>query len=644
MATLCFLTSQRSNHFVNELLTAVAKAVAQEGADVSFAEEYFPEFDDTTVYVVVPHEFFALAPDAGGPTSKHLSRTIGFCVEQPGTPWFEETCRYARSLAAVVDIRASVVTHLRARGLAAEHFQLGYSSEWDHWNRDESAARPVDVVYLGSAEGRRNRLLAGYAETLWPRQVRLLIPPEAPKTAPLANFLLGEAKYRQLRAAKCLINMHRTGADRLEWVRVLESICNGCVVVSEHSIDLDPLIPGEHLLSAKAENIALLADHLLDDEARLAEMRLGAYDFVRSELPMAPAAQRLIAMAEGVVEKPARAFWTRGVSALFTPPQVSTPDPIVEAVRAELQPVRSALKRLAVETDQARRELAALAASRGRPRGGEIAPRVIVETPAYRAASPRVSVGVSLHNYEASVVDALASVAASDYTDYEIVVVDDCSTDGSVAAVETALEQRPWIPSVLLAHPMNQGLGRTRNAINEHARGEFVFVLDADNTIFPTTLGRLVDALERDPMAMFAFGILAAERAGAAHGLLSEQPWDPRRLATDNYIDAMTLIRRGRLIELGGFSEDPRLVGFEDYDLWCRLAEEGEYGVQVPEILGRYRLSEDSMLSLTLIDTTVARSLIRAHAPTVMGPTGAPPESLPPAGVLVARPVAAHEA
>jgi len=641
VATLCFLTSRRSNHFVNELLSAVAKAVAQEGADVAVAHERFPPFDDATVYVVVPHEFFALAQDAGGPTPWHLDKTIGFCVEQPGTPWFEETCRYSRSLGAVVDIRASVVPELRARGLAAEHFQLGYSSEWDHWNRDESVARPIDVLYLGSAEGRRDRLLAGYAGTLWPRQARLLIPPEAPKTGPLANYLVGEAKYRQLREAKILLNMHRTGADRLEWVRVLESICNGCVVLTEHSLDLAPLAAGEHLVSARAENLALLADHLLDDETRLAEMRVAAYDFVRSELSMAPAAQRLIAIAEEVVRR-RRLFRSRGSTVLPVALPPGTPNAIVEAVRAELKPVRSALKRLAIETDHTRRQLEALNSPRAASGRNEAGLRVVAETPAYRAAQPRVTVGVSLHNYERKVVDALNSVAASDYGDYEVVVVDDCSSDGSLAAVETLLLERPWIPAVLLEHTLNRGLGRTRNAISAHARGDFVFVLDADNAIYPSALGRLVDALERDPAAMFAFGILACERAGVPDGLISAQPWDPARLETDNYIDAMALVRRERLIDLGGFSEDHRLVGFEDYDLWCRVAEQGEYGVQVPEILGRYRASADSMLSLTLIDTTVARSLIRAHAPTVMGPRGPSPESLPPADVLLAKPAASR--
>ena len=633
MATLCFLTSRRSNQFANELLWAVAKAVADEGAEVAFAYDCFPPFDDDTVYVVVPHEFFALAPAAGGPTPWHLTRTIGFCVEQPGTIWFEESCRYAHSLGAVVDIRASVVPELRTRGLSAEHFQLGYSREWDAWGRDESVARPVDVLYLGSAEGRRDRLLAGYASTLWTRQARLLVPPEAPKTAPLANYLMGEAKYRQLQGAKCLLNMHRTGAHRLEWVRVLESICNGCVVVTEHSLDIAPLVAGEHLVSARAESLALLADRLLDDQARLTEMRLAAYDFVRSELSMAPGAQRLIAIAGDVARR--RALRTRR---LPEPVLIDAPNQIVEAVRAELKPVRSALKRLAIETDQVRRHLDALESPQA-ARDGDQAARVVDQTPAYGEARPRVTVGVSLHNYERAVVEALSSVAASEYRDYEVVVVDDRSKDGSVAAVREFLHQRPWLPCVLAQQPVNRGLGATRNAITEQARGEFVFVLDADNAVYPTALGRLVDALDRDPAAMFAFGILAGERAGTPDGLISAQPWDPGRLVVDNYIDAMALLRRERLMEMGGFSEDPRLVGFEDYDLWCRLAEHGDYGVQVPEILGRYRVSADSMLSLTLIDTTVARSLIRAHAPSIMGPAGPSPESLPPAEALLASPV-----
>jgi GT2 family glycosyltransferase len=66
-------------------------------------------------------------------------------------------------------------------------------------------------------------------------------------------------------------------------------------------------------------------------------------------------------------------------------------------------------------------------------------------------------------------------------------------------------------------------------------------------------------------------------------------PWEPERLKNDNWIDAMVLIRRARLLELGGYSTDPRLAGWEDFDLWCRCAQAGGYGVHVAQVLAWHR-------------------------------------------------------
>ena len=55
---------------------------------------------------------------------------------------------------------------------------------------------------------------------------------------------------------------------------------------------------------------------------------------------------------------------------------------------------------------------------------------------------------------------------------------------------------------------------------------------------------------------------------GEPHTLRSFSPWEPGRLAEANYIDAMSPLRRQELRELGGYTEDPRLLGWEDYDLW----------------------------------------------------------------------------
>jgi hypothetical protein len=99
--------------------------------------------------------------------------------------------------------------------------------------------------------------------------------------------------------------------------------------------------------------------------------------------------------------------------------------------------------------------------------------------------------------------------------------------------------------------------------------------------------------------------------------LLGSQPWEPTRLRWGNYIDALALLRRDELVALGGYTEDIRLYGWEDYDLWCRAAAHGLRGVHVPEILARYASGEHSMLSLTNIDDTEARALLRLRYPAV---------------------------
>ena len=151
-----------------------------------------------------------------------------------------------------MDIYPDAVRALARAGVDAEHFRLGYSGFWDRWDRDESGERPVDVLHLGAVNARRLRALAGFAGTLWPHRTRLLIPPEKPKTRERADFLLGEAKWECLRSAKILLNLHRQESAYFEWVRVLEGISNGCVLVSEHSPDCAPLVPGEHFVAGRS--------------------------------------------------------------------------------------------------------------------------------------------------------------------------------------------------------------------------------------------------------------------------------------------------------------------------------------------------------------------------------------------------------
>ena len=132
-------------------------------------------------------------------------------------------------------------------------------------------------------------------------------------------------------------------------------------------------------------------------------------------------------------------------------------------------------------------------------------------------------------------------------------VVDDASTDGSAAVIEAELSRYPWLPVQLIVRGRNRGLAAARNLAARHARGEYVFILDADNFVYPHALGRLVDALDRDPGASFAYGILEVFTSQGATDLKSWLDWDPQRLRYGNFVDAMSMIRRSALEEAGGY-------------------------------------------------------------------------------------------
>jgi glycosyltransferase involved in cell wall biosynthesis len=161
-------------------------------------------------------------------------------------------------------------------------------------------------------------------------------------------------------------------------------------------------------------------------------------------------------------------------------------------------------------------------------------------------------------------------------------------------------------------------LPAARNAAVDFARGKYLFVLDSDNAVFPNGLGHLVQALDADPGASFAYGILACFKDDRPFAIMSCFPWEPKRLRLGNYIDAMALFRAEIVRGMGGYSTDRRLYGWEDYDLYCRLAEYGHRGRFLERIVASYTSSDTSMLAITNVSWTSAYMALKEHAPRLM--------------------------
>jgi len=210
--------------------------------------------------------------------------------------------------------------------------------------------------------------------------------------------------------------------------------------------------------------------------------------------------------------------------------------------------------------------------------------------------TPPVTVTISLYNYQDFIVRCLESVKSQTMEALDLIVVDDCSKDGSLQTAKAWLDANAsrFARCVLLRPRKNQGLGATRNTAFHHARTRYVFVLDADNLLYPRCIERLWAALEHCA-ASFAYCYL--EKFGSVTALQNLKPWDPAKLQYGNTIDAMVLMRRDAWEKVGGYATQMPCLGWEDFDLWFRLAKISGWGVLVPEILARYRTHSQSMLA-----------------------------------------------
>ncbi len=148
---LCLVSADGGSAFMAELLEVVADAVRTAGGRARTVIGGYPRPEPDTVYVVIPHEYFVVTPDAGFPSAELCRRTIGFCVEHPGTATFERTAGLVGGLGGAVDIDSGSAAELRRRGVPVEHFQLGYSPLWDMWGGDLDSRRDIDLTYLGTA-------------------------------------------------------------------------------------------------------------------------------------------------------------------------------------------------------------------------------------------------------------------------------------------------------------------------------------------------------------------------------------------------------------------------------------------------------------------------------------------------------------
>jgi len=204
--------------------------------------------------------------------------------------------------------------------------------------------------------------------------------------------------------------------------------------------------------------------------------------------------------------------------------------------------------------------------------------------------TPAVSVLMPVYDAEAYLAEALESILAQTFGDFELIAVDDGSRDGSLAILESTAARDPRLHVIARPHA---GIVSARNAALGVAQGQWLAVMDADDVAHPERLARQVAYLRSHP---------EISALGAEVEIIDPEGWPIRRLNVplehaaidaalmrgrgDALVHPVATFRRKALLAAGGYREGYDSV--EDLDVYLRLAEHGRLA-NLPETLLRYR-------------------------------------------------------
>ena len=181
-------------------------------------------------------------------------------------------------------------------------------------------------------------------------------------------------------------------------------------------------------------------------------------------------------------------------------------------------------------------------------------------------SAPKVTLYITNHNYGRFIEQAIESVLRQSMQDFELIIIDDGSTDHSREIIERYVGH----PKIVPIFQQNKGLNVSNNIALRAARGRYIMRLDADDWLDENALSVMAGALDRDRDLGLVFpDYYMVDEAGHVLELVRRHDFQDVTLMDQPAHGACTLIRRKCLLELGGYDESLRCQ--DGYDLWIRF-------------------------------------------------------------------------
>ncbi|MBQ7380196.1 MAG: glycosyltransferase [Clostridia bacterium] len=203
----------------------------------------------------------------------------------------------------------------------------------------------------------------------------------------------------------------------------------------------------------------------------------------------------------------------------------------------------------------------------------------------------KISVLMGIYNCEKTLAEAIESVLAQTERDFELILCDDGSTDGTYALAQEYARRDARI--VLLRNSFNQGLNQTLNRCLAHAKGTYIARMDGDDRCVSCRFAVQLAFLEQHPEYAFVSSAMTMFDEQGAWGRTYPKPIPlARDFKRDTpFSHAPAMIRRAAIEAVQGYSVSDKLLRVEDFHLWAKLYAKGYYGYNLQEPL--YLVRED---------------------------------------------------
>ncbi len=208
---------------------------------------------------------------------------------------------------------------------------------------------------------------------------------------------------------------------------------------------------------------------------------------------------------------------------------------------------------------------------------------------------PLVSVLMSVYNSDRYLAQAIESILNQTYQNFEFIIIDDGSTDRSLAILQNYAAQDSRIR---LASRENRGIPKTRNELITQATSELIAVIDSDDIAFPQRLAMQVTFLQQNPEVVWVGGafelIDARGRRLTQIGMPQSNAEIQQLLVQGNtsFLHPGAMVRRSAILQVGGYDES--LPTAHDLDLWLKLSEVGQLA-NLQEPVVKYRIHGNSI-------------------------------------------------